>query len=397
MFRAQPKTLTPVLLLRILEEYSDEKHPLTREEIERLLDEKYGITMERKAFFRHIKNLQRLDNEGIYVYRVTMKPKGPDEPACAGFYLGDRVFSELDLRVLIDALAGSHYMSQWETEDFIERLASLRSRYFRKKIESYQFVGGGAKTKNKTLMNNLEIIDEAITEQKQISFRFLRTNSKGQQEVSDAPPEVCTPIRYFVKDHNYYLIVAVEVEEELRNMVEGDLRLKAYTLSDIDCVEILDTPAQDYHSIPEYRHGIDWKKLLREHSNMKWLWGKPELCTFLCQCKYVEEIAAHFGDEIRVRQLNDQELEKLKAVFGKEIPKNQMVEVSVITDRYVAAEFARGYYHGLWVIAPKPARAISRSLTIAQLEYYDKLEQHYVTGPKFVPMNLRYNPLETQE
>ena len=68
MASIQPKTLTPLLMLRILEEYSDEKHPLTREEIERLLDEKYGITMERKAFFRHIKSLQGLTDEGIYVY-----------------------------------------------------------------------------------------------------------------------------------------------------------------------------------------------------------------------------------------------------------------------------------------------------------------------------------------
>ena len=54
MRKIQSKTLTPLLMLRILEEYSDEKHPLTREEIERILDEEYGITMERKAFFRHI-------------------------------------------------------------------------------------------------------------------------------------------------------------------------------------------------------------------------------------------------------------------------------------------------------------------------------------------------------
>ena len=55
MRKIQPKTLTPLLMLRILEEYSDEKHPLTREDIERILDEEYGITLERKAFFRHMR------------------------------------------------------------------------------------------------------------------------------------------------------------------------------------------------------------------------------------------------------------------------------------------------------------------------------------------------------
>ena len=50
MRKIQPKTLTPLLMLRILEEYSDEKHPLTREEIERILeeysDEKHPLTRE---------------------------------------------------------------------------------------------------------------------------------------------------------------------------------------------------------------------------------------------------------------------------------------------------------------------------------------------------------------
>ena len=202
MASLQPKTLAPLLILRILEEYSDEKHPITREEIERILDEEYGITMERKAFFRHIKNLQGLKDEGIYVYRTVVKSKDPEEAACAGFYLGDRKFNELELRIIIDALAGSHYLSQRETEELVKQLAGLGSRYFQSKMKAYQFSGRGGKTGNENLMFNLEIIDEAIFEHKQISFDILCINSRGEQVASDRPKVVCTPIRYFVKDRN---------------------------------------------------------------------------------------------------------------------------------------------------------------------------------------------------
>ena len=58
MAHTQSKTLAPLLILRILEEYSDEQHPITREEIERILDEEYGITMERKAFSAILSTLQ---------------------------------------------------------------------------------------------------------------------------------------------------------------------------------------------------------------------------------------------------------------------------------------------------------------------------------------------------
>ena len=158
-------------------------------------------------------------------------------------------------------------------------------------------------------------------------------------------------------------------------------------------MEKLDLPAQDYRSLPEFRQGMDWQKFLREHPTMELLWFKPELCTFLCVRNKIEDIRARYGDELRIRQLNDEELEKLRNVFRQELTKDSLVEVSVITDRYDAAEFVQSYYFGLWVISPKPARAIVRSTSLSQLKYYDKLEQHYITGKKLPPLNLSYTPL----
>lgn len=402
MAHLQPKTLTPLLMLRILEEYSDEQHPLTREEIERLLDEKYGITMERKAFFRHIKSLQGLTDEGIYVYRTTVKSKDPDEAKCAGFYLSDRKFNELELRIIIDALSGSHYLSQKETEDLVKQLAGLGSRYFQSKMKAYQFVGRGGKTENRNLMLDLETIDEAISESKQISFDTLCINSRGEQVVSDRPKVVCTPIRYFVKDRNYYLIVAKTVDADLLQyksfgFKEGDLQLEAYILSNVTNVEKLDLSAQDYRSLPEFRQGMDWQKLLREHPTMQLLWYKPELCTFLCTRNKIEDIKSHFGDDLRIRQLNDAEFEKASEIFHEKIAGDSLVEVSVITDRYEAATFAATYHFGLWVISPKPARAIVRSLSVSLLERYDQLEQHYITGKRLPPLNLSYTPVNAPQ
>lgn len=402
MRNIQPKTLTPLLMLRILEEYSDEKHPLTREEIERILDEEYGIAMERKAFFRHIKTLQELTDEGIYVYRTTVKSKDPDESKCAGFYLGDRKFNELELRIIIDALSGSRYLSQKETEELVKQLASLGNRYFQRKMKAYQFIGHSSKTENKNLMLDLEIIDEAISEAKQISFDTLCINSRGEQVVADRPKVVCTPIRYFVKDRNYYLVVAKTVDADLLqyksfSFQEGDLQLEAYILSNVANVEKLDLPAQDYRSLPEFRQGMDWQKLLREHPTMQLLWYKPELCTFLCVRNKIEDIRTRYGDDLRIRQLNDVEFEKINALFKEELLRDSIVEVSVITDRYDAAEFAQQYSFGLWVIAPKPARAIARSLFVSQLERYDWLEQHYITGKKLPPLNLSYTPVNAPQ
>ena len=409
MRKIYSKTLTPLLMLRILEEYSDEKHPLTREDIERILDEEYGITLERKAFFRHIKSIGARKEDDLHpdderiadIRRVVIESKDPDKKPCAGFYLTDRPFNELELRVIIDALSGSRYLSQWETEDLVERLAGLGSRYFKRKMKAYQFIGRGGKTENRNLMLDLETIDEAISESKQISFDTLCINSRGEQVVSDRPKVLCTPIRYFVKDRNYYLIAAKTVDADLLQyksfgFKEGDLQLEAYILSNVANVKKLDSPAQDYRSLPEFRQGMDWQKFLREHPTMKLLWYKPELCTFLCQRNRIENIKTHFGDDLRIRKLNDAEFEKVKEIFHEKITRDSLVEVSVITDRYDAAEFAATYHYGLWVISPRPARAIARSMAKNQLKRYNDLEEHYITSNKLPSLNILETPFETE-
>ena len=336
---SQPKTLAPLLIMQILEEYSDEDHPLTREEIERLLDEKYGITMERKAFFRHMDNLMQLKQEKTESGEIIRTTVTIDDIKYAAFYLTDRKINDHELRIIIDALAGSPYLSQKDTQDLTKYLTSLSSRYFQKKMEMYPFIGQSAKTENKKLSHHLEVINEAIAENKQISFDILGVNSRGEQEISDRPKEVCTPIRYFVKDHNYYLVAVKTVEAELLKsksfgFKEGDLHLEAYVLSDVANVKKVDLPAHDYKSMPEFRYGIDWQKLWREHPSMKLLWYKPELCTFLCARDKIDDIKTHFGSELRIRQLNDTEFEKASKITNKKIARDALVEVSVITDRY---------------------------------------------------------------
>ena len=398
MGSVQPKTLAPLLIMQILEEYSDEDHPLTREEIERLLDEKYGITMERKAFFRHMDDLIRLkedETEPGKIVRTSVTIRRPEKVTYAAFYLTDRKINDHELRIIIDALAGSPYLSQKDTQELIEYLASLSSRYFQKKMETYPFIGQSAKTENIKLSHYLETINAAIAEHKQISFGTLCLNSRGEQVVSDRPEVVCTPIRCFVKDRNYYLIAAKTVDADLLQyksfgFKEGDLQLEAYVLSNVTKVEKLDLPAHDYRSLPEFRQGMDWQKLLREHPSMKSLWYKPELCTFLCIRDKIEDIKAHFGGDLRIRKLSNAEYEKASKISNKKMARDALVEVSVITDRYEAATFAATYHFGLWVISPKPARAIVRSLSVSMLERYDQFEQHYITGKKLPPLNLSY-------
>lgn len=371
MASVQPKTLAPLLILRILEDYSDAHHPLTRENIEDLLNKEYGVVMERKAFFRHIENVRAIYRTGPVTIRwKNIKPDPDERKHCKAYYLQNDKLSEIDLRVILDALSGSSYLSQPETNELADRLISLCPKPLQKWAVSYQRIGYGGKTDNDAILMNLETIDKAITEHKQIHLNFIHIKSNGKRVVRKDSGKVCSPIRYFVKGHNYYL-VGVHAEE-------GTLKLVSYRLSDIACVEIMDVPALDYQTIPEFKHGVNWDKMLQEHPTLNRLQEKPVLCSFLCLRWQIDDIKRHFGSLFRIRKLSDSEYEKACKIISGKVEKRELVEVSVIADPQSAAEFACSHTVGMWLIAPHEARKALCFLLRSRLGQWERLEQHYI-------------------
>lgn len=371
MASLQPKTLAPLLMLRILEEYSDEYHPLTRENIEDLLYKEYGITMERKAFFRHIENVRAIYKTGPVTIRwKNIKPDPNERKHCKAYYLQNDKLSEIDLRVILDSLSGSSYLSQPETNELADRLISLCPKPLQKWAVSYQRIGYDGKTDNDAILMNLETIDKAITDHRKIHLDFIHIKSDGKRVVRKDSGKVCTPIKYFVKGHNYYL-VGVHSEE-------GNLKLVSYRLSDIACVEITDEPALDYRTIPEFKHGVNWDKLLQEHPTLNRLQEKPMLCSFLCLRWQIDDMKRHFGSLFRIRKLSDREYEKACKIISGKVEKRELVEVSVIADPQAAAEFACSHTVGMWLISPREARKALCFHLRSRLGQWERLEQNYI-------------------
>ena len=371
MGSVQPKSLAPLLILRILEDHSDENHPLTRKQMEELLYNEYGIAMERKAFFRHIENVRAIYKTGPVTIRwKSIKPDPTERKHCKAYYLQNDKLSHIDLRVILDALSGSSYLSQPETNELADRLIHLCPKPLQKQAVSYQRIGYDGKTDNDAILLNLEAIDQAITEHKQIHLDFIHIKSDGKRVVRKDSGKVCTPIKYFVKGHNYYLVGV--------HSQEGTLKLVSYRLSDIACVEVTDEPALDYRTIPEFKHGINWDKLLQEHPTLSRLQEKPIICTFLCLRWQIDDIKRHFGSLFRIRKLSDSEYEKACKIISGKVEKRELVEVSVITDPQAAAEFACAHTTGMWLISPREARKALCFHLRSRLGQWERLEQNYI-------------------
>ena len=161
------KKASILLILKVLEEYSDEDHFLTQQDIIDKIDEIYGIELERKSVAFSISLLQELD------YDINKSPRG-------GYALLSRSFDNSEIRYISDALFSSKSINGKQATELSNKLNSCLSRYQRK---DYNFIYKSNeinRTDNKELFYTLELIEEAKRRGKRISFQYLSYDENGQ-------------------------------------------------------------------------------------------------------------------------------------------------------------------------------------------------------------------------
>ena len=161
------KKASILLILKVLEEYSDEDHFLTQQDIINKIKELYGIELERKSISYSIYLLQELD------YDINKSPKG-------GYALLSRNFDNSEIRFIIDALYSSKSISKKQANSLSKKVCSCLSKYQRKDFNYIYKTGDFPIYENKDLFYTLELIEEAKRKGKRISFQYLSFDSNGK-------------------------------------------------------------------------------------------------------------------------------------------------------------------------------------------------------------------------
>ena len=161
------KKASILLILKVLQEYSDEDHFLTQQDIIDKVDELYGIKLERKSVAFSISLLQELD------YDINKSPRG-------GYALLSREFDNSEIRFIIDALFSSKSLNGKQAIELSKKLNSCLSKYQRK---DYSFIYKSKeinRSDNKELFYILDLIEEAKRRGKRISFQYLTYDENGK-------------------------------------------------------------------------------------------------------------------------------------------------------------------------------------------------------------------------
>lgn len=186
-------------LMRVFAERTDEKHPITVKELISYL-EKFGISAERKTIYDDIETLRIF---GMDIVNRREKP--------SGFYLASRDFEIAEVKILVDAVQSSRFITSRKSSQLIKKLEGLLGVYDAKKLQRQVWAESRVKTTNESIYYNIDKIYEAISENYQISFQYFEwTVSKEMRLRMDGERYLVSPWEMLWKNENYYLIALDE-------------------------------------------------------------------------------------------------------------------------------------------------------------------------------------------
>ena len=161
MPKSPNQKMKPLLLQRILLERTDEDHGLTVPELIALLEE--GVAAERKSVYS---DLQTLADFGLDI--VKRKESGK-----VVYYVGARTFELPELKLLVDAVQSSRFITHKKSNQLIQKVEGFASRYQAQQLQRQVFVANRVKTMNESIYINVDKIYEAIAANRCITYRYL--------------------------------------------------------------------------------------------------------------------------------------------------------------------------------------------------------------------------------
>lgn len=183
-------------LAQIMLERTDEDYYISMPEIMDALAE-YDVTADRKSIYNDLRDLSVLGVE------VEGEPIGNRYH----YHVVNRTFELPELKLLVDAIQSSKFITEKKSNALIKKLETLVSRYDAQKLQRQVYVSGRIKTMNESIYYTVDAIHHAISENKKIKFQYFQWNVKKEMELRhNGAWYHISPWGLSWDDENYYLV-----------------------------------------------------------------------------------------------------------------------------------------------------------------------------------------------
>jgi len=181
-------------ILDYLQKNSHQDKPVGAQELISMLDRQHNISCNRKTVYSDIEALQ---DYGVDIISIPGRN--------GGFYVATRNFELPELKLLIDAVQSSRYLTEKKSHELIEKLCTQCSIHDARLVRRNVLVSGRVKSMNETIYYNVDAIQEAIAQNRQITFRYFDWDIDGKRRYRDRE-YIASPYGLCQDNENCYLL-----------------------------------------------------------------------------------------------------------------------------------------------------------------------------------------------
>lgn len=220
MARENFRKIKLLKLLEMLRQNTDEQHPMSTSSIISSLAQ-MEITCDRRTLAQDIATLSDLG------YEIMATTVGHEK----AYYVEDRNFSIPELKILIDAVQASSFITEKKSEELINKIASLAGSHRAEVLKRNMVCFNTRKHSNERIFYNVNDLEDAILRQKKVLFRYFDLNENGDRVYRrDGHRYVVEPIALVFNEDNYYLTCYSSRHDSTSN----------YRIDRMDSVEVIE-------------------------------------------------------------------------------------------------------------------------------------------------------------
>ncbi len=193
-------------LSRILLRQTDEDHPLSVAQLIQAL-EREGIRAERKSVYD--------DLEALRLFGLDVQCRKGKAP---GWFIGEREFELPEVKLLMDAVQSSRFITQKKSDALIRKLEALASVHQAGQLQRQVYVSGRIKVMNESIYYNVDKLHTAIAGQKAITFKYFDYDIHRQKVFHrEGRRYAVSPFGLIWNSENYYLVAFDHAHREMRH------------------------------------------------------------------------------------------------------------------------------------------------------------------------------------
>lgn len=191
-----------------MQEKTDDEHSLTMSQIMDEL-EKYDVTAERKSIYNDFQDMT--DKFGIEIIKEQIGRE-------TYYHVGSRQFELAEVKLLIDAIQSSKFITRAKSRELIAKIKSFVSEHQAKQLQRQVFINDRVKTMNESVYYNVDDIHTAINENQKIKFRYYKWDITGKLVPRHGGDWfVVSPWALTWDDENYYLVAFDDYDHKIKH------------------------------------------------------------------------------------------------------------------------------------------------------------------------------------